>query len=343
MLYWTLPATDMNHLEEQDAGFSISPPSETFTEPRKPAGIHRSRYDTDPTHREEQRDLFRKRDSLRILSHELEQTDGEEIDRLESIKRDIGSLEHNLIICNLPLLVRVARKFYLTKGETLSPDLIQEGFFGLKKAVENFDVGRGYKFSTYAYPKIRQAISRAVDNTVDTIRLPIWVSAALKRIQKIQTHLTKELGREPAAEEISSVLPDLSPRRISSLLMYKTTSNVDMMDREEDHDEDSFFGIHHHNGHGPLRLVEKIFIEAEEAELPNLVPIISPEEQQVLALFFEENLTFKEIGSIIKKSHNTAERRYNAALEKLRGHRQQHDLSTSAILFDFKEPFADVC
>jgi RNA polymerase primary sigma factor len=110
-----------------------------------------------------------------------------------------------LIECNLRLVVSVAARYRDQSPLQLS-DLVQEGNIGLHIGAERFDWRRGFRFSTYAYWWIRQAVTRAIAEKSRTIRLPVHASELLSRAARSERELHVELGRQPSLDELADRL-----------------------------------------------------------------------------------------------------------------------------------------
>lgn len=133
--------------------------------------------------------------------------------------REIGSNAYEtMVTSNLRLVVSIAKRYISRTGAGLEfSELIQEGNFGLYRAVEKFDYKRGLKFSTYATWWIRQSITRAMSDQARTIRLPVHIGEAVNRIRRTAENLQK-VGAE-ATDEAIGVELDMPPEKVRELRM----------------------------------------------------------------------------------------------------------------------------
>ena len=106
--------------------------------------------------------------------------DLKELRQLERLVKKGARAKERFILCNLRLVVSIAKK-YPVPGSLELEDLIQEGNIGLEHAVEKFDGRKGFKFSTYGTFWIRQAINRLIDQRSNLIRIPADTHSALRR------------------------------------------------------------------------------------------------------------------------------------------------------------------
>ncbi|MDR1247624.1 MAG: RNA polymerase sigma factor RpoD [Clostridiales Family XIII bacterium] len=142
-------------------------------------------------------------------------TADEEVNLAMRMETGDSIAKQRLCEANLRLVVSIAKR-YVGRG-MLFLDLIQEGNFGLIKAVDKFDWRKGYKFSTYATWWIRQAITRSIADQARTIRIPVHMVETINKLIRISRQLLQEYGREPLPEEIA-VEMDITEEKVREIL-----------------------------------------------------------------------------------------------------------------------------
>ena len=125
----------------------------------------------------------------------------EQVELAKRVSAGDEEAKKQMVAANLRLVLHWARR-YQDRGVEMT-DLVQEGVFGLLRAVEKFDWERGFKFSTYATWWIRQALQRAVQQHGRTIRIPLEVGEQLQRLEATTAELTSIFGRKPTDDELT--------------------------------------------------------------------------------------------------------------------------------------------
>ncbi len=221
-----------------------------------------------------------------------------------------------LINSNLRLVVKIA-KGYLTHDMELL-DLIQEGNVGLIKAAEKFDFRKNVRFSTYASFWIRQSIARAISNKSRMIRFPHRKEERLRKINKAQQKLTRELGRDPHPEELAgeTKIDEKDVRSILTLpnriVSIESTSDSDLFSLKNVVDDPKY---------SPDYFVMRSYLKDKTKQM---LDILTEKEKKVLLLRYSflqgERYTLKEIGKKLEISPETVRQIEMRALRKIREH-----------------------
>lgn len=243
-------------------------------------------------------------------------TQEEELELGKRVTEGDQEAKDKLCESNLRLVVAIAKK-YGGRG-MMFLDLIQEGNFGLVKAVEKYDYSKGFRFSTYATWWIRQAITRAIADQARTIRIPVHMVETINRQIRVSRQLTVSLGREPTPAEIAKEM-GISEAKVRDIqrIAQDTVSLETPVGEEEDSSLGSF--IKDTNTATPE---ESATTSMLKEQLVSVLGSLTPREQKVVMMRYglEDGhaKTLEEVGKEFNVTRERIRQIEAKALKKLR-------------------------
>jgi len=230
--------------------------------------------------------------------------------------------KEELIIHYAPMIKFVVGRLNIYVGSGLdSDDLVSYGIFGLIDAIEKYDNLKGVKFETYASVRIRGAV-------LDGIRSLDWVPRAsrsrAKALDEAYNALEMELGREPNDAELANKL-GIEPTQVASEINRASLmSLISLDDYLEQNHEGNFAEPADSEENSPET---KYGREELKRELADAIGHLTDKEQQVVAFYYYEELTLKEISKVLQVTESRISQIHSKAMLKLRARLGKHKAS----------------
>jgi len=225
-------------------------------------------------------------------------------------------LRDTLIIQYISLVKYVVGRIRVNLPSSIATDdLAGYGVEGLIDAINKYRLDKGAKFETYALTRIRGAI-------IDKVRSQDWVPRAVKQKLKLVQNATQELsdklGRKPTTEEIAEHLAT-TPDRVEEIIAdAHKTSVLSLYEKKDLSNSDSTELIDTIQDSKATTPLEQLEEKDSKKDLEKALSRLPERERVILALYYHENMTMKEIGEAIEVSESRVCQLHSQAIMKLR-------------------------
>jgi RNA polymerase sigma factor for flagellar operon FliA len=226
------------------------------------------------------------------------------------------AIKEKLLVHYLPVVKYVVGRMMLNLPSSVNyDDLMSAGTMGLLAAIDRFDINMGVKFETYVVPRIRGAI-------LDELRTLDWVPRSIRakarKLEKAIMHIEAQLGRMATAEEIAREL-EMDLEEYEEMLSKISATSMFSLDREisdvGDGNGSLYDLIRNAKSDDPVEKLEEEELQNLLVEFLNSLP---ENERLVLALYYYEDLTLKEIGMVLGVSESRVSQIHTKAIQRLR-------------------------
>lgn len=225
-------------------------------------------------------------------------------------KKDYN-IREELILHYLYLVKFTAGRLYINYKNTVEyDDLMSYGIFGLIDAIEKYDLSRGVKFDTYAQIRIRGAI---IDYLREIDWIPRSVRQKAKEIENAYIEVENEKGESATDDEVAAklgiTLSDFH-KKIQSISSYSIISLDEYLDQNRE--------ININSENLTIGLDSKIEKEEFKRILADIINELPEKEKKIITLYYFEELTYKEIGTILQISESRVSQLHTKAIIKLK-------------------------
>lgn len=234
---------------------------------------------------------------------------------VEYAKTKSPEVREKIILEYAPLVKVVAGRLSMYLGYNVEyEDLVSYGIFGLIDAIDKFDFLKDVKFETYASLRIRGAI-------LDQIRKMDWIPRTIRQKQKkidaVIREIESQCGRTATDEEIAEKLGITGDEYVDWQSQMKITNVVSLNEFLEQGSEVSNESSHTKSTHfdTPEEVLERDELKKMLAEA---LELLTEKERKVIVLYYYEELTLKEISSILEVSESRISQLHTRALQKMK-------------------------